>query len=344
MTRRTDVVETKEGLSMIISAVIPVYNEEESLSRLHEELSGVAADHDYNLEIIFVDDGSQDGTWAVIESLAARDTRVQGIRFRRNFGKAAALRAGFQEVKGDIVFTLDGDLQDDPAEIPRFLEAIDGGLDVVSGWKKVRHDPWHKVGPSRVFNWLVSRVTGVRLHDHNCGFKAYRRPLLSEIRLYGEMHRFIPVLASARGWKAGEVVVNHRKREYGKSKYGVLRMVKGFLDLLTVTFLTGFGQRPQHFLGTLGLVAFAVGGLGLSVLTGCWVFTRAVAGYEPLHLHERAVFYFSIVSLLLGAQVMSVGVLAEMITAQRNRDEAFYSISQKTAGGDDGGDLLTEDA
>ena len=323
---------------MNISAVIPVYNEEESLVRLHEELSGVAAEHDYNLEIIFVDDGSQDGTWAVIESLAASDNRVQGIRFRRNFGKAAALRAGFQVVQGDIVFTLDGDLQDDPAEIPRFLEAIDGGLDVVSGWKKVRHDPWHKVGPSRIFNWLVSRVTGVRLHDHNCGFKAYRRPLLSEIRLYGEMHRFIPVLASAKGWKAGEVVVNHRKREYGKSKYGVLRMVKGFLDLLTVSFLTGFGQRPQHFLGTLGLVAFAAGGIGLSVLTGCWVFTRSVAGYEPLHLHERAVFYFSIVSLLLGAQVMSVGVLAEMITAQRNRDEAFYSISQKTAGGDGGGD------
>ncbi len=323
---------------MNISAVIPVYNEEESLVRLHEELSGVAAEHDYNLEIIFVDDGSQDGTWAVIESLAASDNRVQGIRFRRNFGKAAALRAGFQAVQGDIVFTLDGDLQDDPAEIPRFLEAIDGGLDVVSGWKKVRHDPWHKVGPSRIFNWLVSRVTGVRLHDHNCGFKAYRRPLLSEIRLYGEMHRFIPVLASAKGWKAGEVVVNHRKREYGKSKYGVLRMVKGFLDLLTVSFLTGFGQRPQHFLGTLGLVAFAAGGIGLSVLTGCWVFTRSVAGYEPLHLHERAVFYFSIVSLLLGAQVMSVGVLAEMITAQRNRDEAFYSISQKTAGGDGDGD------
>jgi glycosyltransferase involved in cell wall biosynthesis len=320
---------------MNISAVIPVYNEEESLVRLHEELSGVASEHDYQLEIIFVDDGSQDGTWGVIESLAASDSRVQGIRFRRNFGKAAALRAGFQEVQGDVVFTLDGDLQDDPAEIPRFLEAIDGGLDVVSGWKKVRHDPWHKVGPSRIFNWLVSRVTGVRLHDHNCGFKAYRRPLLSEIRLYGEMHRFIPVLASAKGWKAGEVVVNHRKREFGKSKYGVLRMVKGFLDLLTVSFLTGFGQRPQHFLGTLGLIAFAAGGIGLSVLTGLWVFTRVMTGYDPLHLHERAVFYFSIVSLLLGAQVMSVGVLAEMITAQRNRDEAFYSISQKTTSADD---------
>lgn len=320
---------------MNISAVIPVYNEEESLVRLHEELSGVASEHDYELEIIFVDDGSQDGTWGVIESLAASDSRVRGIRFRRNFGKAAALRAGFQEVQGDVVFTLDGDLQDDPAEIPRFLEAIDGGLDVVSGWKKVRHDPWHKVGPSRIFNWLVSRVTGVRLHDHNCGFKAYRRPLLSEIRLYGEMHRFIPVLASAKGWKAGEVVVNHRKREFGKSKYGVLRMVKGFLDLLTVSFLTGFGQRPQHFLGTLGLIAFAAGGIGLSVLTGLWVFTRVMTGYDPLHLHERAVFYFSIVSLLLGAQVMSVGVLAEMITAQRNRDEAFYSISQKTTSADD---------
>jgi len=315
---------------MNISAVIPVYNEQDSLVRLHQELAAVAAEHKYELQIIFVDDGSSDQTWSVIESLASSDSRVEGIQFRRNFGKAAALRAGFQVAEGDVVFTLDGDLQDDPAEIPRFLSALEGGLDVVSGWKKVRHDPWHKVGPSRIFNWLVSRVTGVRLHDHNCGFKAYRRPLLAEIRLYGEMHRFIPVLAAAKGWKAGEVVVNHRKREYGKSKYGVLRMVKGFLDLLTVSFLTGFGQRPQHFLGTLGLIAFAAGGLGLCVLTGCWVFTRSVAGWEPLHLHERAVFYFSIVSLLLGAQVMSAGVLAEMITAQRNRDEAFYSISQTT--------------
>lgn len=320
---------------MNISAVIPVYNEAESLARLHEELSAVATDHDYNLEIVFVDDGSDDGTWEQIESLAASDGRVQGIRFRRNFGKAAALRAGFQVVQGEVVFTLDGDLQDDPAEIPRFLEALDSGLDVVSGWKKVRHDPWHKVGPSRIFNWLVSRVTGVRLHDHNCGFKAYRRPLLSEIRLYGEMHRFIPVLAAAKGWKVGEVVVNHRKREFGNSKYGVLRMVKGFLDLLTVSFLTGFGQRPQHLLGTLGLIAFAAGSIGLSVLTGCWFATRTMEGYEHLHLHTRAVFYFSIVSLLLGAQVMSVGVLAEMITAQRSRDEAYYSISQQTGSSDD---------
>ncbi len=326
----------KEDASMNISAVIPVYNEAESLARLHEELSTVAAEHDYNLEIVFVDDGSDDGTWEEIESLSATDPRVQGIRFRRNFGKAAALRAGFEVVQGEVVFTLDGDLQDDPTEIPRFLEALDGGLDVVSGWKKVRHDPWHKVGPSRIFNWLVSRVTGVRLHDHNCGFKAYRRPLLSEIRLYGEMHRFIPVLAAAKGWRVGEVVVNHRKREFGKSKYGVLRMVKGFLDLLTVSFLTGFGQRPQHLLGTLGLIAFAAGSIGLSVLTGCWFVTRTVEGYEPLHLHTRAVFYYSIVSLLLGAQVMSVGVLAEMISAQRSRDEAYYSFSQQTNPHDDG--------
>jgi glycosyltransferase involved in cell wall biosynthesis len=325
----------KEDGLMKISAVIPVYNEAESLLRLHEELSTVAKDHDYELEIIFVDDGSDDGTWEQVESLAASDAGVQGIRFRRNFGKAAALRAGFEVAEGEVVFTLDGDLQDDPAEMPRFLEALEEGFDVVSGWKKVRHDPWHKVGPSRIFNWMVSRVTGVRLHDHNCGFKAYRRPLLSEIRLYGEMHRFIPVLAAAKGWKVGEVVVNHRKREFGKSKYGVLRMVKGFLDLLTVSFLTGFGQRPQHLLGTLGLVAFAAGGIGLSVLTGCWVVTRTVDGYELLHLHERAVFYFSIVSLLLGAQFMSVGILAEMMAAQRSRDEGFYSIAQRTGTAED---------
>ena len=186
-----------------------------------------------------------------IEQLAAADPRVRGIRFRRNFGKAAALSAGFDAARGELVVTLDADLQDDPREIPRFLAEIDKGLDCVSGWKQVRHDPWHKVGPSRVFNWLVGVLTGVKLHDHNCGFKCYRREIFDEVRLYGELHRFVPVLAAARGWKVGEIVVNHRARKFGRSKYGVTRIVKGFLDLLTVYFLTGFEQRPQHLLGTL---------------------------------------------------------------------------------------------
>ena len=196
----------------LISIVIPVYNEQDSLAPVACRTDEVARDGQLSFEFLFVDDGSTDGSWAAIEQLAASDPRVRGIRFRRNFRKAAALRAGFQESRGTLVFTMDADLQDDPREIPRFLTALAEGCDVVSGWKKVRHDPWHKVGPSRVFNWLVGVLTGVHLHDHNCGFKAYRREVCQDLRLYGELHRFIPVLAAARGWRVSEVVVNHRRR------------------------------------------------------------------------------------------------------------------------------------
>jgi dolichol-phosphate mannosyltransferase len=316
----------------MITAVIPVYNEEESLAQLHAELSEVAKANGYDLEILLVDDGSRDGSWAEIERLAASDRRVRGIRFRRNFGKAAALSAGFQAARGQLVFTLDADLQDDPHEMPHFLAELETGLDVVSGWKKVRHDPWHKVGPSRVFNWLVGWLTGVRLHDHNCGFKCYRREIFDEVRLYGEMHRFVPVLASARGWRVGEVVVNHRPRQFGHSKYGFRRFVKGFLDLLTVYFLTGYSQRPQHLLGTAGLIAFLAGAVGMAVLTVWWVVSRAVGVLDPIHLHERAIFYYSMGAVLLGAQFVTAGFLAEMITASHMRETSTFSIQDRTAG------------
>lgn len=316
-----------------ISIVIPLFNEEGSLKELYLELSDVAAENSYDMEIIFVDDGSRDRSWEIVEQLAADDERVRGIRFRRNFGKAAALNAGFETARGPIVFTLDGDLQDDPHEIPRFLEAMEQQqLDVVSGWKKVRHDPWHKVGPSRVFNWLVGVMTGVRLHDHNCGFKCYRREIFDEVRLYGEMHRFVPVLAAARGWHVGEIVVNHRARQHGSSKYGVGRIVKGFLDLMTVSFLTDFGQRPQHLLGSIGLLFFALGGGGITLLTGWWVISRLSESIAVLHLHERAAFYYSIVAVLLGAQLITVGFLAELITAHFGRDQQPYSIRQRVGG------------
>jgi len=246
----------------VISAVIPVFNERESLPQLHAEIAAVAATNGLDLEVVFVDDGSTDGSWGVIAELAAKHSWTHGIRFRRNFGKAAALSAGFKAAKGEVVMTLDADLQDDPKEVPRFLEALGGGLDVVSGWKRVRLDPWHKTMPSRLFNALVGWLTGVRLHDHNCGFKCYRAEVLREVRLYGELHRFVPVLAAARGFKVGEIAVDHRPRRFGHSKYGVRRFVKGFLDLLTVKFLTGFRQRPQHLLGSVGLLAFALGSLG----------------------------------------------------------------------------------
>lgn len=317
-------------MHVIVSAVIPVFNERESLRPLYAELSAVARAQEYALEMVLVDDGSTDGSWEAIEQLAQQDRRVQGIRFRRNFGKAAALSAGFRAAHGDVVVTLDADLQDDPQEIPRLLQALSRGLDVVSGWKQVRHDPWHKVWPSRVFNALVSRLTGVHLHDHNCGLKCYRREVLEEVQLYGELHRFVPVLAHARGFRVGELAVHHRPRQFGQSKYGVRRFVKGFLDLLTVKFLTGFGQRPQHLLGTVGLACFLLGGTGVVYLSGYWVAARLwpEAGYLPLHQRPAVIYSFGF--LLLGAQLMSIGFLAELITAYHTRTTEHYSVAQET--------------
>ena len=313
----------------MISIVIPVFNEEESLHELQRQLNQVAADNGYQLDVIYVDDGSSDSSWDVIRQLSDQETAVRGIRFRRNFGKAAALSAGFDAARGDIVFTMDADLQDDPAEIPRFLDKLESGFDVVSGWKQRRYDPWHKVYPSRVFNWLVGRLTGVKLHDHNCGFKCYRREIFREVRLYGELHRFVPVLAAARGYKVGEIVVNHRAREFGQSKYGLWRIPKGFLDLLTVKFVTGFGQRPQHLLGATGLICFSLGAVVLAFLTGQWVVDRVFAVADPIDLHKRALFYYSLVSLILGAQFIATGLLAELITSWRNRETSDYSLAER---------------
>ncbi|MEX2175377.1 MAG: glycosyltransferase family 2 protein, partial [Pirellulaceae bacterium] len=319
-----------------LSAVIPVRDEEGSLPALHAELTEVARQHAYDLEILFIDDGSTDDSWQIIEQLAAQDPRVKGLRFRRNFGKAAALSAGFAAARGELVVTLDADLQDDPREIPRFLAEIDKGYDCVSGWKQVRHDPWHKTGPSRVFNWLVGALTGVRLHDHNCGFKCYRREIFDEVRLYGELHRFVPVLAAARGWKVGEIVVNHRPRRHGRSKYGVSRIIKGFLDLLTVYFLTGFEQRPQHLLGTCGIAAFGVGLFSLAYLTVTWLLVQAIPDWNARvpywqlkPLHERPAVMYSMGMLLLGAQFISIGFLAELFTAYYGRSSVAYSIKDR---------------
>jgi glycosyltransferase involved in cell wall biosynthesis len=313
----------------MISIVIPVFNEKESLEILHEEVRASLSKIGMDFEIIFVDDGSSDGSWNVIAALAQDHAAVRGIRFRRNFGKAAALSAGFAHATGDPVLTMDADLQDDPAEIPRFLDALAYDDDVVSGWKRTRHDPWHKVMPSRIFNFMVSWLTGVKLHDHNCGMKCYRAEVFREVRLYGELHRFIPVLAAARGFRVGEIEINHRPRKYGRSKYGVRRFLKGFLDLMTVKFLTGFGQRPQHLLGGIGLFSFFLGMLGILYLTVTW-FIRL---YDPEAfppLHERPLLLYSLGAILLGGQMMSIGFLAELITAYMSRDQESYSIAAKT--------------
>ena len=305
----------------MMSVVVPVYNEAESLPTLMAELSK-ALDPLGESEVVFVDDGSRDGSWATVLGLADADPRVRGIRFRRNFGKAAALAAGFDAARGDVVLTLDADLQDDPAEIPGFLTALEGGLDVVSGWKKVRHDPWHKVWPSRVFNAMASTMTGCRLHDHNCGFKAYRREVLDEVGLlYGERHRFIPVLAHAKGFKIGEVVVNHRPRRYGASKYGFERFLKGFLDLLSIRFLTHFGRRPLHLLGGIGLVLVAVGGLGLVYYAVAWTLGDRPIGTRPL-------FVYSATGLGVGVQLLSLGILAELVTSYNIRARDTYSVAE----------------
>ena len=324
----------------MLSLVIPVYNEAESLPALYGEIRAVAERERLDVEVVFVDDGSSDDSWAIIAELAKKDPQVRGLRFRRNFGKAAGLSAGFRAARGDTIITLDADLQDDPAEIPRFLAELAvgearsghrgaGPLDVVSGWKRRRLDPWHKVWPSRVFNFLVSWLTGVRLHDHNCGMKGYRAAVLREVKLYGELHRFIPVLAAARGFRIGELEINHRPRKFGRSKYGVRRFMKGFLDLLTVKFLTGFGQRPQHLLGGIGLVSFLIGNVALLWLAVTWVINYFSPG-SFLPLHERALPFYALAALLLGAQMMSIGFLAELITAYQSRDEDSYSIAERT--------------
>lgn len=315
----------------MLSIVIPVYNEAESLRELHREIGEVAAANGYEIDLVFVDDGSRDDSWKIIRDLAAEDGRVRGIRFRRNFGKAAALSAGFALVRGEMVMTMDADLQDDPHEIPRFLATMQNDLDVVSGWKLFRHDPWHKVGPSRIFNAMVSWMTGVKLHDHNCGMKCYRREVLGEVRLYGELHRFVPVLAAGRGFRVGEITINHRARQFGHSKYGLTRFVKGFLDLLTVKFLTGYGQRPQHLLGTIGLSCFTIGALWALWWAGYWVISRmGIPGIPPLLLHEKVGHIYAIGLMLLGAQFMAIGFMAELFVAFHEPHQEPYSIAQKT--------------
>jgi glycosyltransferase involved in cell wall biosynthesis len=298
-----------------LSLVVPVYNERESLAALHAEIAAVASAHGLAIEILFADDGSTDGSWEVVQQLAAQDPRVRGVRFRRNFGKAAALQAAFSLVRGSRAITLDADLQDDPAEIPNFLARLDAGHDLVSGWKQVRHDPWHKVLPSRVFNGMVSRLTGVKLHDHNCGMKAYESAVLREVRLYGEMHRFIPVLAAARGFRVGELVIHHRPRQFGRSKYGWRRFLRGFLDLLTVKYLTTYGRRPMHLYGgcTLLIVAAAV---LLAVVGLFW--SPLISGLTLLAI---------VLGVLAALVVFLFGLQAETLAALRT-DEP-YSIVER---------------
>jgi dolichol-phosphate mannosyltransferase len=314
------------------SVLIPLLNEQATLEPLCSQLRAVAKENDKQIEIVLVDDGSTDESWKVIQQIASNDDRIHGIRFRRNFGKAAALSAGLQQCSAPIVITMDADLQDEPQELPKLVAQLDAGFDCVSGWKKERQDPWHKRWPSLGFNALVNWITGLKLHDHNCGLKAYRREVFNEIQLYGEMHRFIPALVAARGFRVTELAVHHSPRQHGVSKYGWTRLPKGFLDLMTVSLLTGYRQRPSHLLGSIGLTSLLFGGLSLSWLTLWWVLSRTVSGEVPIHLHQRAIFYYAMAAIIVGVQLVVMGILAELIIATQRTSTAAYAISERTIG------------
>ena len=313
----------------MLSIVVPVLNEVQSLPQLRQEITQTCEKHGLDVDLIFVDDGSTDASWNVIKELSESDDRVSGIRFRRNFGKAAALTAGIRAARGQFIMMLDADLQDDPAEIPHFLAKLEEGCDVVNGWKQRRLDPWHKVYSSKVFNWMAGRLTGLKLHDHNCGMKLFRAEVAAEIRIYGELHRFIAVLAHARGFRVTEIPIHHRERRFGSSKYGSWRFLRGFLDLLTVKFLTGFGQRPQHLLGAIGLLFLALGVVGLGYLSVLWLITN-LAGFDMGPIGNRPLLAYSVASTLLGAQAISLGLLAELIVSHVGRESDTFSVAERT--------------
>ena len=291
----------------MISVVIPVHNEERSVALLLDELDSALEPLGRPWEAVFVDDGSDDGTFSALTRLHAAADNVRVVRLRRNFGKAAALQAGFEEARGDVVVTIDGDLQDDPTEIPRLLAKLDEGFDLVSGWKTRRRDPWSRRIPSRIFNVVTGRLSGLRLHDLNCGLKAYRAEALAGLRIYGELHRFIPVLAHYRGFRVAELPVNHRPREHGRSRYGMERYLRGFLDLLTVTFMGRYRHRPLHLFGGLGLVLGAAGSLVLVYMAALKLGGEAI-GHRPL-------LTLGVLLVVVGMQFLSLGLLSELITS-----------------------------
>ena len=291
----------------MISVVVPVHNEERSVALLYDELRSALEALDTSWEAIFVDDGSTDGTFAALTRLHNEADNVRVVRLRRNFGKAAALVAGFDQARGDTVVTIDGDLQDDPAEIPRLLAKLDEGFDLVSGWKTRRRDPLSRRVLSRIFNRVTGTFSGVHLHDMNCGLKAYRADVVHGLRLYGELHRFIPVLAHYRGFRIAELPVNHRPREHGRSRYGVERYLRGFLDLLTVSFIGRYRHRPLHLFGGLGLILAALGTITLVYLTVLKVLGHAIG--------ERPLLMLGVLLLVIGMQFFSLGLISEMITS-----------------------------
>ena len=306
-----------------VSVVIPVYNERESVRPLAPELLPVLRALGRRTEVLFVDDGSTDGTSEVLADLAAAEPEIAVVRLRRNFGKAAALMAGFREAQGDAIVTIDGDLQDDPAEIPRLLAELEAGADLVSGWKKERQDSWSKRAASRVFNAVTSRMSGVQLHDLNCGFKAYRAEVVRSLALTGDQYRYIPVLAANEGFRVSELAVNHRPRAFGSSKYGLERYVRGFLDLLTILFVGRFRQRPMHLFGGAGMLLIAGG-----VVICAYLAVLRLAGEG---IGNRPLLLLGVLMIVVGVQLFTIGLVSEMIQRYHLRpqdDEARSRVER----------------
>jgi len=308
-----------------ISLVIPVYNEEESLLPLMAWIDKVMQGFSKSYEVVFIDDGSNDSSWEIITQLKSQyPDIVKGIKFRRNYGKSAALNVGFGKADGTVVITMDADMQDSPDEIPLlYNKIISEDLDMISGWKKERHDPISKTLPSKLFNAVARKVSGIHLHDFNCGLKAYKNDVVKEVNLYGDMHRWIPVLAKWQGYsKIGEKVVEHRKREFGVSKFGAMRLISGFLDLLTIFFVGKFNKRPMHFFGTWGLMFLFA---GFAILTYLSI-TKLI--YSQFDIQERPLFFFGILILIVGSQLFLTGFLAELVINNRAK-EGNYNIEQE---------------
>jgi glycosyltransferase involved in cell wall biosynthesis len=312
---------------MNISVVIPLLNEQESLTELHDWITKVIQSNHFSYEIIFIDDGSTDDSWQTIETLSRKDPNVKGIQFVKNYGKSQALHIGFKKAKGDVIITMDADLQDNPEEIPELYKMIvDENYDLVSGWKKKRFDSKiTKNLPSKLFNWAARRTSGVKLHDFNCGLKALKKDLVKNIDVHGEMHRYIPVLAKNEGFvKIGEKIVLHQARKYGKTKFGMERFIYGFLDLVTISFISKFGKRPMHFFGALGVIMFIIG-LGFALYIG---FDKLLVNPLGRLITERPQFYISLATMIIGTQFFVAGFLGEIIL-RTQRDKKRYSIDKE---------------
>ncbi|MFL2577051.1 MAG: glycosyltransferase family 2 protein [Flavobacteriales bacterium] len=314
---------------MDISIVIPLLNEEESLPELCSWIEKVMNKNNYSYEVFLIDDGSKDSSWQVIEELSVKNSSIKGVKFRRNYGKSAALNIGFQKASGDVVITMDADLQDSPDEIPALYDKImKENFDLVSGWKQKRYDPLSKTIPTKLFNWAARKASGIYLHDFNCGLKSYKNTVVKSVEVHGEMHRYIPVLAKWAGFaNITEQVVEHQSRKYGETKFGLERFVNGFLDLLTITFVTRFGKKPMHFFGVIGTLMFMLGfGIfGFIVIEKLYAISNSI---QAKNIADMSIFYIALTSMIIGVQLFLAGFISEMISRSSN-DRNNYQIEKE---------------